>query len=320
MKNLGGRRHWPIWSLILPLAAWALIRAFGLEGGSRFAPLLAFTPWAAIAALFAVGLAVALENWAAAIVAVLSLAILSAAVLPRAFGGGESVPLGARTLTVLSANIHAGSADPVALVDLVRRLSPDVLAIQELAPSSSRRLRRAGLGDLLPYSTIQLPVPGKPKLRPGLGTYSRFPLRRLAADEGSSTALELTPPQGARLRLVNFHPLRPVSDPAGWQAALEGLPSAGKGEPWLLAGDFNATLDQAALREVIARGYRDAGEVTGNGLQMTWPTGRGIPPLIAIDHVLADTRLGIAGYGVEDLEGSDHRAIWADVIMSSDKR
>jgi hypothetical protein len=33
-----------------------------------------------------------------------------------------------------------------------------------------------------------------------------------------------------------------------------------------------------------------------------------------IDHVLADRRLGVADFGVEDLPGSDHRAIHAQLV------
>ena len=69
------------------------------------------------------------------------------------------------------------------------------------------------------------------------------------------------------------------------------------------------------MREVVDRGYRDAGEVTGRGLIGTWPDVRGVPPLIAIDHVLADQRLGIADYATEDLPGSDHQAIRATVFL-----
>ena len=36
---------------------------------------------------------------------------------------------------------------------------------------------------------------------------------------------------------------------------------------------------------------------------------------MTIDHVLADRRLGIAGYGVDALPGSDHRAIHAELVL-----
>jgi endonuclease/exonuclease/phosphatase family metal-dependent hydrolase len=85
----------------------------------------------------------------------------------------------------------------------------------------------------------------------------------------------------------------------------------------VLAGDFNATLDQAEFRDVVDRGYADAAAVTGKGLEPTFPTmgHRLLPPTVAIDHVLADRRLGISEYGVDDLPGSDHRAVHAQLVL-----
>ena len=40
----------------------------------------------------------------------------------------------------------------------------------------------------------------------------------------------------------------------------------------LLVGDFNATLDHAALRRLLDTGYRDAASVVGQGMTPTcWP-------------------------------------------------
>ena len=314
LQRTGAARYWPVWLVVLPTAAWALVRALGWEEGSTAVAILAFTPYAAIAAFLIAGIAVALRNWAAAGVAVLATAFLAAAVLPRAIGS-ETTPVdGHRTLTVLSANIHHGTADPEALVRLVERLHPQLLSIQELTPRFATALRADGIGRLLPYGIVAV--------RPdwgGRGVYSALPLRPLHAVSPTTTelprlALEL--PGRRTIRLVDVHPHTPVSGPeARWRKALERLPSAGSGAPWLLVGDFNATLDHAALRAVIDRGYRDAGEATGKGLEATWPAGRPFPPLITIDHVLADRRLGIADYGVSDLPGSDHRAIHAEIVL-----
>ena len=70
------------------------------------------------------------------------------------------------------------------------------------------------------------------------------------------------------------------------------------------------------LRDILDRGYRDAADVTGNGLVGTWPAGRSLPPQVTIDHVLADRRFGISGYGVEDLPRSDHRVVHASLFLS----
>ena len=84
----------------------------------------------------------------------------------------------------------------------------------------------------------------------------------------------------------------------------------------MLVGDFNATLDQSQFRDLLDRGYRDAGAVAGEGLEPTFPRlGHLIPP-ITIDHVLADRRLGIVEYSVEEMPGSDHRPVHAELVAA----
>jgi endonuclease/exonuclease/phosphatase (EEP) superfamily protein YafD len=313
-EKLRPRRYWPLWLAVAPFALWALVRAFGLDGAGKLAPLMAFTPYAAIAAFLLVGVCVALRNWAAALLSTLACLVLAVAVLPRSFGGGEEAPPGATRFTVLSANVYRGHADPAALLGLVDRLKPDLLNLQELTPSLEGELRRRGIARRFPESVIftQRGVPGA-------GIYSTHPLVRLPPLLPSNTRLlsarfELAP--GMWLRVVNVHPFTPAGNHAAdWADELDALPGAGLGAPWLLVGDFNATLDHAELRNVLARGYRDAGDITGHGLVPTWPNNRSFPPLITIDHVLADERVGISSYGVADDPGSDHRAIWARLFL-----
>jgi endonuclease/exonuclease/phosphatase family metal-dependent hydrolase len=313
----GARRYWWIWVAVVPVALWAIVRSLGLEGETILVPLLAFTPYAAIAALLVAGIAVALRNWAAAAVAALATVCLAAAVLPRAIGDGTVDADGHETLDVLSANIHRGTSDPQALVALVERFHPDLLAIQELPSPFVHRLDAAGLGRLLPRRILAVDT-DKPKL-PGLGIYSRLPLRMLVglSDTHQLGAL-VRMPSGRGIRRVDVHPHTPKPGHIGeWHDSLEGLPSAGSGAPRVLVGDFNATLDQAALRDVVDRGYRDAGDVAGKGLEPTFPRQgwHGLGPFITIDHVLADRRLGVVEYSVEEQPGSDHRAIHAVLAL-----
>ena len=59
-----------------------------------------------------------------------------------------------------------------------------------------------------------------------------------------------------------------------WRGQLRDLPGpADGGVPHLLIGDFNATLDNRALRDMLARGYVDAADATGTGLRPTFPVG-----------------------------------------------
>jgi endonuclease/exonuclease/phosphatase (EEP) superfamily protein YafD len=310
------KRYWAIWILVAPVVAWTLIRLFGLDRGVPLVPLMAFTPYVAIAALLVAGVATALRNWAAAAVAGLATLCLALAVLPRAIGDGTVDPGSRETLTVLSANVYRGKGDPEALVALVDRFDVDLLAVQELTPRFARGLRRAGIGSRLPEAVEQVKQGAG-----GGGIYSRFPLRPI--DTGSATFFRqprvmLTLPSGRHLRVVDIHPLTPGRTGIDvWEDSLGDLPPTGSGVPWVLLGDFNATLDHARLREVLDRGYRDAGSVAGKGLVPTWPNrDHDLPfPLITIDHVLADDRLDFVDYGVEDLPGSDHRSIHAELAL-----
>ena len=191
MTAAGARRHWLIWVGVVPIAIWALVRTLGLEGDTVLVPLLAFTPFAAIAAFLVAGVALALRNWAAAAVAGLATFALAVAVLPRAIGDETVDPTGRETLDLLSANIHRGTGDPRALVALVDRFDVDLLAVQELTPGAARKLAAAGLERRLPQRVLYL---GQPKL-PGLGIYSRLPLRPL----GRATTTPSAPWSGPRM-------------------------------------------------------------------------------------------------------------------------
>ncbi|HEU5104817.1 MAG TPA: endonuclease/exonuclease/phosphatase family protein [Solirubrobacterales bacterium] len=296
----------------MPLVVWTLVRLFGLDSGFPLVPLMAFTPYAAIAALLVAGVATALRNWAAAAATALATLCLAAAVLPRAIGDGTVDPDGRETLVVLSANIHHGTADPAAVVDLVDRYEADLLSVQELTPTFARELRAAGLAIRLPNAILETH-----RSASGAGLYSRLPMRKLPGSQfffrQPRAALEL--PDGRSIRVVGVHPFPPGrGNDDVWQEALESLPTAGEGLPWILVGDFNATLDVSLMRETVARGYRDAGEVAGEGLVPTFPQDRHLIPPITIDHVLADERLGIVDYEVEALPGSDHRALYTELV------
>jgi endonuclease/exonuclease/phosphatase (EEP) superfamily protein YafD len=315
MAGTGVRRYWWIWAAAIPTLLWALVRSFGLERGFPLVPMLAYTPYVAVIALLVSGVAVALRNWAAAVVAGLATLCLMAAVLPRAFGSGETIPPGATELTVLSTNIHHGTADPDAMVALIDRREPDVLFVQELTPSFARELDEVGIRSRLPHSVLSVRHHVA-----GAGIYSRLPLRRLpeAARFGfRMPRAEVRFTDGRDVRIVDVHPYtpkRPLID--RWREGLESLPSTGAGTPWLLVGDFNATLDHAELREVIDRGYRDAADTTGQGLTPTWPKGSVLLPPVTIDHILADKRFLIGDYGVDPLPGSDHHAIFARLALT----
>lgn len=309
-----------VWTSALLVAGFAVVRALGVETGYPLVPLVAYTPVVAVAALVLATVLGAMRRWIAAVLVAAAAVVLVANVLPRAIPGQDSEAQGP-SLRVMTANIKFGEADARELARLVRRKGVELLSVQELTPNAVGRLRRAGLMRSLPHHALD-PAPKSS----GGGLLSAMPLRRVQG--GASTRGRISLPR-ARLEVPEaipvevsvVHPPPPISsgDVDRWEGDLEALPGASlRGPARMLLGDFNATLDHARLRELIASGYVDAADAKGGGLAPTWPVGRLLPPPVTIDHVLVDQRIQVAEVSIHDLEGTDHRAVMADVVLPAE--
>ncbi|MEV2267426.1 endonuclease/exonuclease/phosphatase family protein [Nonomuraea africana] len=325
MDTVGGtivtpeRRRFPVktlaWMAVSPFAVWAAARVGGLERGSLTTQLMTATPYAAAGSLIPLLVALAARNRAAAAVALVTSAALGFSVLPRAFGTADAA--GGRPLKVLTINMLFGRADTDSIMDLVRRLDPDVLSTQELTPDAVERLDAAGLKDLMPHRVLEDEYTAG-----GSGLYAKHPLTALwnmvPATGHKMPAATLALPGGRPIQIVDVHPFPPLGPHVhDWNAALRALPpaSAPADPVRVLAGDFNASLDHAALRGLLARGYKDAADEVGQGLVPTWPANKRIPPIITIDHVLVDSRAGVREVSVHTVPGTDHRAVFASLTV-----
>jgi endonuclease/exonuclease/phosphatase (EEP) superfamily protein YafD len=295
--------------------AWALVRVFGLDhAGGPLVPLIAFTPYAAAGSVVLLGLAAVLRRWRAAGAAAVAAAALLACVLPRWLPEGGGATDGPR-LRLLSSNMMLGAADAGAIVDLVRRHDVEVLTLQEFTPAAARALEAAGLTRLLPHR-VSYPQPGSW----GSGIFSRFPLRdgglRTFPSGFTQAAASIDVPGATAVTVESAHPCPPVP-PACSAADLANEPPAGSdGRIRILAGDFNSTLDHVRLRRLVSTGYRDAASVRGQGLTPTWPYDeKWWIPGVSIDHVLADRRVGVTAYEAHRIPGSDHRAVFAELVV-----
>ncbi|HEY6491684.1 MAG TPA: endonuclease/exonuclease/phosphatase family protein [Trebonia sp.] len=300
------------------LAAWAVVRGTAADRVRQtenpVAPLLSLTPQVSRAAPWtALALRLAGRRGPAATAAVAAAAlglVVRSRRLPRPQPGACG-PM----LRVLTFNQYFGRADAEILVARVRQLRVDVLFLQELTADAVTRLKQAGLEDLMPHS--QLELRGGPR---GSGIYSRFPLgegRAMASTYMAQPTVLLELPGGDQVELVCAHPVPPAPGRRGgaaqWRAELGVLPAPGE-LPRVIAGDFNATLDHAAFRDVLRLGYADAALQMGDALAPTWgPPGRN--PMLTLDHVLADRSCAVLGYSVHVIPGSDHRAVYAEIQL-----
>jgi endonuclease/exonuclease/phosphatase (EEP) superfamily protein YafD len=306
-----------MWLFAVPCAVWAVVRLFGLERGFPAVQLMAFTPYVTAAALVVTAAALLTRRWAAGAVAAVAAVSLCAVVLPRAIPDGGSTANGP-VLRVLSANLQVGRGDEHAVLDLVRRLKVDVLAVQELTPADAANLKAAGVDELLPYQAAY-PADGVV----GSAVLSRYPLRDAALRVLRSTFTQaratVDVPGAVPVQLESVHPQAPWGGPvtAAWERDLRNQPPATVDGPVrVLVGDFNATLDHAALRQLIGTGYRDAASVVGSGFRGTWPYDeRWFIPGVTLDRVLADKRVGVRTVHPYRIPDSDHKAIYAELVL-----
>ena len=320
MTGVGSKVAGISWVVAGGLAAWVAARVAGADRVRRtetvMVPLMSFTPQVAAAApLAALGLRLAGRRGPAA-TAVLASAALGLVV--RSGGVPRRQPeAGGPTLRVLTINLLVGRADPGAVVALVRQEGPDVLFVQELTIGAQTRLKQAGLEDLLPHTQIEHKGAG-PR---GSGIYARFPLSEgppLPSTFAAQPTALLELPDGEQVELMCVHPRAPALRRGGsapWRAELAVLPAPGK-LPRVVAGDFNATPDHAAFRDVLRLGYADAAIQTGNALVRTW--GRpGKDPWLTLDHVLVSRGCSVHACSVHMVPGSDHRAVYAEIRLAA---
>ncbi|MFD0918781.1 endonuclease/exonuclease/phosphatase family protein [Saccharopolyspora rosea] len=311
----------PVTALLVLFAAaflgWAALPLLGLDVFDRYTiAFVALLQYAVPVGVVLALVALVLRRWLTTLVVALAVVGLVAFVAPRAVPDAQPTTPGT-PLRVLSLNTYFGRADAAQIVDLVRRGDVDVLGVQELTPELVAELDRAGLGQVMPHRVFHAGPAAD-----GTGIASRFPLQELSLVPKTTLhqpSARILLPGGKSVEFVAVHPLYPVgADTAdAWQRDLAALPEPPHdGAVRLVAGDFNATLDHTPLRALLGRGYRDAAEVTGAGLQPTWPRpDQWLPPPVTIDHVLVSGSAAVRDYRTVPVRGSDHRGILADVVV-----
>lgn len=305
------------WAATAAVCAYALIRLFGLDSGWILVVTIAFVPYVAGAALLGAGVQAVLRHWRAAIATAAAALAMAAVILPRALPDEQPAAEGFE-LRVMSVNAYVGTTNLEHIVDLVDRYEPDLLSIQELTPAAYEELAVLGLEEKLPHVMAE---PAGQAV--GTGIYARHPVERLESSEPDGIfhqiAAEVTLPDGSQARFMAVHTASPGRADwiPSWEADFAQLPRPAGDVPWILAGDFNATLDHRTLRETLERGYTDAADATGEGMATTWRpvAGHLRPPAVTLDHVLVEERIAVRAFEVLDKNGSDHAPVIATVQL-----
>lgn len=325
-----------LFTLLLAIATAVVVwpQFFRLEQTFPFAQLVAvrglvlggFLVIAVLALLLL--LARPLRGFAASvlIVALLGAGATAAVGLTRGFGTSalpEQTPTSIRVLTWNTAG-EAVPAEQIAQEILDQ--DADIVALPETTEASGERialmLREQGHPMWVHHVQFRPDVPDGPEswqttvlVAPDLGEYSVIESSKDGtSNTGSVPSAVLMPVDGSGPTIVAVHAVAPrMEEMAQWRADLAWIADQCPQGSFILAGDFNATVDHMASLGVDGGdiGYcRDVASRTGNGLAGTWP--ESLPPLAGapIDHVMASPDWTPTGSLVlDDAGGSDHRAL-----------
>ncbi len=220
------------------------------------------------------------------------------------------------TFRVLTANLRLGRADPARVVRAAVEHRVDVLVLEEVTPTALAGMRAAGLGAAFGHRAGR-PADGAA----GTVVLSRRPIRhvRPLGTGLGGYRMEVRVP-GGEVTLLAVHVRPPDAQARGWAADLSTVRGWAVGEdgPTVIAGDFNATPDHVAMRDLRGRGFDDAATQARSGWQPTWPSsgaesvlGVPLPPLLQVDHVLVNAALRATRTESISLPGTDHRALLA---------
>jgi endonuclease/exonuclease/phosphatase family metal-dependent hydrolase len=304
--------------LAVPALTLTVARAFDTDNGTMIR-IEAFTPlaiplYAALLVLLAAGAALwkvdRIPRVVAAVLALVGLGIHAWWFAPQVVGDNPGPADDADRITVMNANLYEGRAKAEEVVAAVRDNHVDILVLEEITPDLLAQMDAAGLAELLPDRV------GEPDyMVAGTMILANQPLTDHVRLRTTFQGWEA---KYGQLTVLGVHPVAPV-DPAGWRADHAAiLKQAEADHADLIVGDMNATPDHDVMRKLDDAGYRDAGEVSNEGWQPTWPANHVgvlplLPPLVRIDHVLIGDSMASLGTHTIDIEGTDHLALAATV-------
>lgn len=234
-------------------------------------------------------------------------------------------------LRVMSFNIAAGNGDLERIAGVIRDVSPDVVALQEVDVYWSARSGFADqaneLSGLLGMHARFAPIyslpplqPGQPRREYGVALLSRFPivawgnhtLTRLSTQDSLATPRRMPGLLAATLDVLGTHvrvysthtDYRPDPRVREIQNAEMLDYIAGSPLPTILIGDLNAPPSAPEMQALFAR-LADAWLVVG-GDGFTYPA---MNPVRRIDYVLTSQHFRAIAASVIPTTASDHRPV-----------
>lgn len=258
-----------------------------------------------------------LRRWRLLVAASVALGVALAIALPELFS--HASPRATKALTVMSANLREGQADPTQLMAAVRARDVDVVVLVEATPEAVDGLRDKGLDEYFTVSAGEARESTE-----GTLVYSRYPLEQVMDPSASGATVQpevVVDVEGTPVSLRGVHVPRPTSsqEVGPWRDGLRALEEWTRAQegPTVLAGDFGAGSGHPAFRALTSLA-QEAHDTAGRGWVNTWPVvGHRLPPFVQPDHVLG-RGLTLVDVGDVAIHGTDHAVVWASYALTTD--
>lgn len=233
-------------------------------------------------------------------------------------------------LRVLTWNTNGAAVSAEQIAKVIEEQQVDVVALPETSEKVGERIalmmRQAGNPMWVHNVNIRPDVSNGPQawqttilISAKLGNYSVIESSRDgSSNTGSVPSVVAMPVDGKGPTIVAVHAVAPREKAMSrWKSDLAWIADQCPAGDFILAGDFNSTLDHMASfgddGGTMGR-CRDVASSTGNGMLGTWPAS--VPAVLGapIDHIMASENWRATGSEVlEDAGGSDHRALVAQL-------
>lgn len=313
------------WLAALLLAGVSTVIGFRIADSDGVTPvpqILAFLPWLLAPAIAGLLLA-ALARWRAGLV--WGVVVLGGVAWFMEPYGKTDDPRGPAVaeIRVMASNVEFGQATR-GLIKAVREEKPDLLFVPECDYTCSDTLR-----DELPRSDYPYRTASEAGGAEGSVIVSRLPLKKASGLAGTlgmpGAVTELK--TGHQIRVQLAHPMPPLPGQLStWRTELAELRDyAAEGRradrSTIIAGDFNATQDHAAFRDILdTGGVRDAARLAGSARTPSWPADLMSPLGTQIDHVLVTPDFSARGARFLDIGHTDHRTLVVDLTLHAADR
>lgn len=301
--------------------AWIVAQITSMRSLGVVAALLAAVAFALLAMIGP------LRAFAGTVVGMLLIfAIGNAAIcVSRGLGNTDFAEKTPDSVTVLSWNTLGDAPGAAAVAALAVESGADVISLpettQETGIEIAETMREAGRPMWVLTEWFDQISPARSTtvlISPDLGDYVKVTSNEERDDNTAVLPTVIVEPvDGDGPTIVAAHAVAPVAGQMeNWRDDLAWLAEQCQAENVIMAGDFNATVDNMAglgtSPDSALGACVDAGRVSGNGAVGTWPTR--IPSLIGapIDHVMATPDWEVTGMRVvteADGTGSDHRPV-----------